>query len=87
MVGEKEREIEKGTLEVGKERKERKKRKKVSGKEKERKEILLLKVRKGSDKRKRGTVRGVKRRRGLPVRGQRTQTNGKTARKLNGRRR
>lgn len=38
-------------------------------------------------KRKRGTVRGVKRRRGLPVRGQRTQTNGKTARKLNGRRR
>ena len=33
--------------------------------------------------RKRGTNRGIKRRRGLPVRGQRTSTNGMTARKLN----
>lgn len=31
----------------------------------------------------RGTVRGMKRKRGLPVRGQRTSTNGKTARRLN----
>jgi len=31
-----------------------------------------------------GTVRGMNRRRGLPVRGQRTSTNGMTARKLNG---
>lgn len=30
-----------------------------------------------------GTVRGMKRRRGLPVRGQRTSTNGRTARRLN----
>jgi len=37
--------------------------------------------------RKRGTVRGMKIRRGLPVRGQRTSTNGMTARKLNGKRR
>lgn len=34
----------------------------------------------------RGTVRGRKMKRGLPVRGQRTATNGKTARKLNGKR-
>lgn len=34
-----------------------------------------------------GTVRGINRRRGLPVRGQRTSTNGKTARRLNGKRR
>ena len=33
--------------------------------------------------RKRGTVRGKRRARGLPVRGQRTSTNGKTARKRN----
>jgi small subunit ribosomal protein S13 len=33
--------------------------------------------------RKRGTNRGIKRRRGLPVRGQRTSTNGMTARRLN----
>jgi small subunit ribosomal protein S13 len=33
-----------------------------------------------------GTVRGMKMRRGLPVRGQRTSTNGMTARKLNGQR-
>ena len=33
--------------------------------------------------RKRGTVRGIQLRRGLPVRRQRTQTNGSTARKLN----
>lgn len=31
----------------------------------------------------RGTVRGMKMKRGLPVRGQRTSTNGKTARRLN----
>lgn len=30
-----------------------------------------------------GTYRGIQRRRGLPVRGQRTSTNGKTARRLN----
>ena len=30
-----------------------------------------------------GTVRGMNRRRGLPVRGQRTSTNGMTARRLN----
>lgn len=34
----------------------------------------------------RGTVRGRKMKRGLPVRGQRTSTNGKTARRLNGKR-
>jgi ribosomal protein S13 len=34
----------------------------------------------------RGTVRGIKRKRGLPVRGQRTSTNGKTARRLNAKR-
>lgn len=33
-----------------------------------------------------GTVRGMNLRRGLPVRGQRTSTNGMTARKLNGQR-
>jgi len=33
-----------------------------------------------------GTVRGMNRRRGLPVRGQRTSTNGITARRLNGQR-
>lgn len=33
--------------------------------------------------RKRGTVRGKRRARGLPVRGQQTSTNGKTARRLN----
>jgi small subunit ribosomal protein S13 len=33
-----------------------------------------------------GTVRGLNLRRGLPVRGQRTSTNGMTARKLNGQR-
>lgn len=33
-----------------------------------------------------GTVRGMNIRRGLPVRGQRTSTNGMTARKLNGQR-
>ena len=32
---------------------------------------------------KRGTYRGIQRRRGLPVRGQRTGTNGKTARRRN----
>lgn len=37
--------------------------------------------------RKRGTVRGKRRARGLPVRGQRTSTNGKTARKRNRKRR
>lgn len=36
---------------------------------------------------KRGTVRGRKRKMGLPVRGQRTSTNAKTARKRNGQRR
>jgi ribosomal protein S13 len=35
----------------------------------------------------RGTVRGGKRKRGLPVRGQRTSTNGKTAKRLNAKRR
>ena len=35
----------------------------------------------------RGTVRGRKMKRGLPVRGQRTSTNGKTARRLNRKRR
>jgi small subunit ribosomal protein S13 len=34
----------------------------------------------------RATVRGIKRKRGLPVRGQHTSTNGKTARRLNGKR-
>ena len=33
--------------------------------------------------RERGTVRAIRRRRGLPVRGQRTRTNGRTAKKLN----
>lgn len=40
----------------------------------------------GWRKRIRSTVRGSKRRRGLPVRGQRTSTNGKTAKRLNVRR-
>lgn len=41
----------------------------------------------GWRKRRRNTVRGSKMRRGLPVRGQRTSTNGKTAKRLNIRRR
>jgi small subunit ribosomal protein S13 len=59
-----------------------------------REEWLKENIQRGSDRlrrenesitrhRKLGTVRGVKRRRGLPVRGQRTSTNAITARKRN----
>lgn len=55
--------------------------KKVVGQERKRKEREAI-----GKEYVRGTVRGRKMKRGLPVRGQRTSTNGKTARKLNGKR-
>ena len=57
------------------------KRKMVMGPERKRKEREAI-----QKEYVRGTVRGRKMKRGLPVRGQRTATNGKTARRLNGKR-
>jgi small subunit ribosomal protein S13 len=53
----------------------------VIGPERKRREKAARKV-----EQVRGTVRGMKMKRGLPVRGQRTSTNGKTARRLNAKR-